>query len=623
MGMFRSTPFWRIAKRMLRDKTRLILAVVFAVVSASGLAVGLGGVVVVLEQVLGDPTQPDYRTLVDQAQALSDKMQSTVGVGLPSEWINTLPTDQYHAVLVVLIVLGVLTLIGSAANFMHLYMSEGLTLRTLAGIRRDAFERVMAQPLGTVVREGSSDTISRILTDSGVLSIGLSALMSRALANITKGVAAIVMAFLINWRLSAITLIAAPVLFVIIRKLGKAIRRASKGAMVSRGKLMRTASETLSGFRVVKVYGYEREALKRFDQHNNAVLRDMLRVRFARSISSPVMEMVSLIVVGGLALIAAKQIITGDLSPGEFIGTLAALAIAGNALKPMNAVVQNIQQAEAAAERLEKLLTTVGEGHAGGVAIARLTKGIRLTDITLRYPGTTDATAAALNGVSLSIEHGSRVAFVGPNGSGKTTLLSLLPRLYEPTSGTIEFDGVDTQRADLRSLRDQIGVVTQEVVLFEGTLADNIAFGKHGVSDQDIIDAAERAHAMSFIDKLPEGLNTIVGEQGLTLSGGQRQRLSIARALLRDPAILIMDEATSMVDAESEAQIAQAIADFGEGRTVLIVAHRLSTVVNADKIVVLDQGKIVGEGTHDELLTSCEVYQRLAAHQFAPSETTS
>jgi len=306
------------------------------------------------------------------------------------------------------------------------------------------------------------------------------------------------------------------------------------------------------------------------------------------------------------------------MEPNKFVAVLGSLALAGASLKPISRIIQKFYIAAAAAQRLDEIFAIEPEPDADvGHAIGRHADSIEFRDIVFRYK---DAPAPSIDGVSLTIEHGETVAFVGPNGSGKTTLLSLVPRLIEPTSGAVLIDGYDIAGASLGSLRRQIGVVTQETVLFQGTIASNIAYGARGdVTYEQIVEAAKAARADEFIRQKEGGYDAIVGERGLTLSGGQRQRIAIARALLRDPAILILDEATSMIDADSEKKIGEAIAEFSQGRTCLIVAHRLSTVLGADRIVVLEEGKVIDTGRHEELLERCPVYRGIANGQLVPA----
>ncbi|MHC5008077.1 MAG: ABC transporter ATP-binding protein, partial [Planctomycetota bacterium] len=313
----------------------------------------------------------------------------------------------------------------------------------------------------------------------------------------------------------------------------------------------------------------------------------------------------------------ARLILAGSLSFQQFILALGSLGIAGASFKPLASLINELQAASAPAGRLAEVLDVPREGSDGLrlKSVPRHRVSIRFEEVTYSYP---EADRPAIDNVSLNIAQGERLAVVGPNGSGKTTLVSLLPRLLEPQSGRILIDDIDLATVNLRSVRRQIGVVTQETVLFRGTIAENISFGTGGsaaTSREQMVDAARRAHADEFIRELPNGYDTDVAEQGASLSGGQRQRLAIARAILRDPAILILDEATSQIDAESEAHINAALAEFCRGRTSLLIAHRLSTVLNADRIVVMDQGRILAQGTHEQLLGSCELYQRLTQTQ--------
>jgi ATP-binding cassette, subfamily B, bacterial MsbA len=621
-------PFWSFARRVLRYRWTVLGAMLCATLSAGGLGAGLVALGPVLDNILG--TQRDLPVL---ARELNARLAAWGGWAewlprVPESVIERLPTGAYQAVLWIVVGLGVLTIVGAVCNFLHQYLSLTVVSRTIADIRRRAFRRVIHLPLRTVVSRGPTDLMSRVVNDTNQLSAGLNALLSKAVAQATKGVVALATAFVYNWRLALIALMVAPILATVIRKLGKRIRRASRSALQSQSGLYLSANEVLSGLRVVKVHGSERLEAGRFHRINREVVRQELRVRTARALSSPLIETISIVVLGGLSLIAVKAILDGHLSKTDFLMVLGSLAFAAASLKPLTGFVNDIQQSSAAAGRISELLDMPSEpGHDRRLPkLPRHAQSLAFEGVRLRYPG---AEHPALDGVSLAVRCGETVAFVGPNGCGKTTLLSLVPRLFDPDEGVVLVDGRNVKDYSVRSLRKQIGVVTQETVLFRGSVRANIAYAAGAVSDEQVRAAARRARAEDFILDKPGGYDFEIGEQGAGLSGGQRQRLAIARAMLRDPAILILDEATSMIDADSESKIAEAIAEFiadgragaiagtarGRGRTCLIVAHRLSTVVSADRIVVMDQGRIVDIGTHQELLARCELYRSLAQHQ--------
>ncbi len=604
--------FRRLLPDVLRYRAWLAFALVMAFISAAGLGAGLLGLVAIVKVVL-EGSEDKVSPLVEKATDLDARL----GGVIPDAWIGAIPTDAFASVLWVFILLGVLTVIGATANFLHAATSMTISLRAVTDIRSRAFDRLVRAPMNVALEGHGADWLSRVVNDANALGRGFQALTNKAVAQLTKGAAAFIVAFSIQWKLALITLAIAPLLTLVIRKLAKRIRRASKAAMRGQGKLLGVASEALAGLRVVKVHHTEALESERFASRNEQVYQQHLRARVARALSSPLTELIVFAAVGVLALIGIKQILIGEISVEQLVGVLGALGVAGQSLKPLNTVVQDLTIAEAAAQRIMELLDRPAEDVEKGQTLARHAESIAFEGVSLRYP---NAERDALSGIDLSIHVGETVAFVGPNGSGKTTLLGLVPRLFEPKAGRVLIDGHDLAGVSLATLRNQLAVVTQETVLFRGTIAENIGYGLHAPDRAHLEDAAKRATADEFIRALPGGYDTELGDGGMTLSGGQRQRLSIARAIARDPAILIMDEATSMIDAESEARITDAVRAMSEGRTCLVVAHRLSTVVHADRIVVLDVGKIVDIGTHDALLGRCELYQDLARHQLVAAK---
>ena len=606
--------FWHFAKRMLRRRRLAAGTLVFSVISAGGLATGLVAIGPMLGLILNDDPNSNLRSVVEAYLAKGGFVANLV----PMPLVELLPTDRLAGVALILASLCVITIFGAFANFLHQYCSLTLSMVTIAEIRLEAFRHALRLPLGSVLRRGPTEVVSRITRDSAELERGFSALTSKALAQLTKGIGAFAAAVWFDWRLTIAAVVVAPVIGFVLRKFGKRIRRSSKNTLAAYQELLRTSNESMGGLRGIKTATAERFARQRFGRANREVVHADRRARIARAISAPLVETLTIFLIAGLALLAAHEIILGRMQFEKFVLTLGSLAVAGGSFRPLTGLLNDIQAASAPAERLSEILSTPCEGmrERDLPALPRHARSIEFDAIRFRYEG---AERDAVRGVSLSIRHGEFIAIVGPNGCGKTTLASLLVRLFDPTEGCVRIDGTDVRASSLSSLRRQIGVVPQDPLLVRGTIRENITLGLDRRPDADeapaIAQALRLAHADKFVAALPKGLDNELGEGGSGLSGGQRQRLAIARALTRDPAVLILDEATSQIDAESEAQISAAIDAFRRGRTLIAIAHRLSTVRSADRIVVMEDGVVADSGTHAELLSRCPLYQRLVATQ--------
>jgi subfamily B ATP-binding cassette protein MsbA len=603
--------FWRLAKLALVHKRLLMPCALFAVLSALSLGIGLAGIPLIVSQIF-----PEKGKTPESLQSLATALNAKLHGFIPTSWIASLPTDQMSTAIWTLSGLAVLSIIGAVLGFAYSYYSLTVVTRTVKDLRSSAFAHAVRMPLGAVQTIGPKQLVSQIVYDSMAFALGLQALLSKAVLQTLKGVAALGVAIWLNWQLAGAAIIIGLPLLAIIRKLGKRIRRAASRGLQAQADLFTSAGEALDHLRVVKTATAEARELARFDQASAALVRQEVNMRTARSIASPLVESLTIVILCGLTMAAASFIIRGSLTPSEFVGVLAMLGVAGESLKPVTSLSNDLQPAAAAADRLCALLDEPSEFESKPAkpALTRHRSTITFENVSLTYPR---QERPAVTGFSLEIPHGQTVAFVGPNGSGKTSVLSLIPRLYDPQAGRVLIDGVDIREVSLASLRGQIGVVTQETVLFKGSIRSNLTYSVEHASDEQIHHAARQARAEEFILSKPGAYDAPIGEGGAGLSGGQRQRICIARAILRDPAILILDEATSMIDADSEAKIASALEEFSKGRTCLVVAHRLSTVLRADRIVVMEAGRIVDMGRHDELMGRCAVYRLIAENQLS------
>ena len=422
-----------------------------------------------------------------------------------------------------------------------------------------------------------------------------------------------------DWKLAGISLVVIPLAGLTMVRVGKRLKKLAASGQAQMGDMSSTLQETFAGIRVVKAFGREDAEAGRFQARNQAFLATTLKTNQVWSIGHSHMEVIGVISISVIIWYGGYLVINGTMTPGAFFSFMAAMLLAYTPVRKLSGANNLIQQALAAAERVFDVLDMKTEQTQtqGMVPLAGIHRAIEFQGVSLRYES---QKVSALTKVDLTIRPGEVIALVGSSGSGKTTLVSLLPRFYEPTTGRILIDGVPLDSYELQSLRAHIGIVSQEIVLFDDTIRNNIAFGRTGASQAEVEQAAKLAYAHDFILRIPDGYDALIGERGLKLSGGERQRLAIARALLRDPPLLILDEATSALDTKSERIVQLALANLMKNRTTLVIAHRLSTIQNADRIVVLDRGTVVEIGSHEDLLRQGGSYHRLHALQFQSEE---
>jgi len=478
-------------------------------------------------------------------------------------------------------------------------------------IRKRLYDHILTLPVDYFSRHPTGVLISRLTNDVNILS----STTSDAIATVIKqSLTLVVLAGVVislDWKLALVSSVAMPLAVYPMRKLGKKMKKASTKGQVSMGAMTSLLHEAIAGVRIVKAFGMEGYESERFSLENNRFTRYLLKQVKVQSISSPLMETLGAVAFAVTIWYAAYRIGNGTLRPESFISFFAAVIMFYQPLKALNGVNLNIQNGLAAGARIFEVLDEQGETSGGDVVLEGLDDSIEFRDVSFGYGAT-----KVLEGINLTVGKGEVLAIVGSSGAGKTTFVNLIPRFYDVTGGAILFDGRDIREVTLESLRAQIAIVSQQIVLFNDTVRNNIAYGSGEVTDEAVVEAAKGANAHDFITALPEGYDTFIGEGGVRLSGGERQRLSIARAMLKNAPVLILDEATSSLDAESEHEVHKGLANLMEGKTTFVIAHRLSTVRGADRIIVLADGSIKEIGRHDELVSHGGEYSRLYSIQF-------
>ncbi|HTY94792.1 MAG TPA: lipid A export permease/ATP-binding protein MsbA [Steroidobacteraceae bacterium] len=510
------------------------------------------------------------------------------------------------------IALVVVLFVRSIGDLTQTYFTGYVSRRIVTTIRQQVFDTINRLPIAWFDRNASGSLLSRLtfnVEQIGTTTTDSLVMIVRTVLQIGLQIG---IAMRLNLRLTILALVMAPLIGWLVSRINRYFRRYSRRIQDSMGDVTRIAKESFEAPRLIKIYNAEEHLGRQFGAVNERNRRSNMRMILTKGLSTPIVQTISSIGLAVILALAISSAVHGEMTMGALVGFIVALVGISQPLQQFIGITGNLQQGIAAAQNLFELLDEPHEPQTGGITVARVRGDVQFDNVSFSYER---GQGAALNGLDLEVPAGQEVAIVGRSGSGKSTLVSLLPRFHDPVQGTVRIDGRDVREYSLRSLREQIAAVSQEVVLFDDTIRNNIAFGR-ATDPASIERAAEAAHVMEFANLLPLGLDTMVGDRGVLLSGGQRQRIAIARALLKDAPILILDEATSALDTEAERHIQAALAQLKRNRTTFVIAHRLSTVEQADRIIVLDAGRIVESGSHAQLLARGGLYAQLHALQF-------
>lgn len=621
------TSAWRIYRRLLgyawKYKFRLMLSLFFAVIVASlfsSMILAIGGTIKILyvdEQKLA----PQIASAIASAEEVVDVVHRVTGwkpenIGPRLQnLLMMLRANRGTALSYLAFSLVFISFSIGFARFLQEYFAGAIGVNVSILLGNEMYENTIGLSIPFFEQRTTGEILARFTNDIFMVNRGLTMVFIRLFREPVKITFCLILALSVNWQLTLAVLLVLPAIGYVIYAIGRKVKKSVRNSLQRIASMSGIVSETVGGIAIVKAYCMEDYETKRVHEELHRIRRYMTKMVKADAAIDPAAEFLMMVGLGVFILLANSAFESGQIDGGGLVILFGALAAMMDPLRKLSGVNNMIQTSVASAERVFEFIDMKPEivEAPNAVEVAPLKESLRFEDIHFSY----DPITPILKGVSFEIRKGEMAALVGFSGSGKSTIAKLIPRFYDPQQGAITIDGLDIRRATFKSLRAQIGVVTQDTVLFNDTVRVNIAYGSDGYSDERVRQAAKAAHASEFIEKLPEQYDTNIGESGGTLSGGQRQRLAIARAVIKDPAILILDEATSSLDSESERAIQAAIEEFVVGRTTLVIAHRLSTVQRADRILVIDDGRVVEQGRHEELMARGGLYRRLYDVQFA------
>ncbi|MBE9520971.1 MAG: lipid A export permease/ATP-binding protein MsbA [Proteobacteria bacterium] len=507
-----------------------------------------------------------------------------------------------------------LFLVKGLFDYSYKYLLQKVGQSVIRDLRNKLYGHIQSQSLSFFHKTPTGELISRIISDVTLIQGAVSNVLVGILKDTTTVIALLGVILYLNWQLALMSMVLFPIIVYPIVKFGRKHRKLSIKNQQTTAQVSNILYETITGNRIVKAFCMERYEKDRFAAVLDHLFRIIMRDTRIKAVAHPLMEFFAGI---GIALVlwyGGNQVLNGVSTPGDFFSFMAALIMVYEPLKGISKINSTLQQGIAATERVFNILDIEAEvaEKKEAVELAPIQESIGFHNVSFQY----DEKTKVIKDINLQVPAGEVLALVGSSGGGKSTLVNLIPRFFDVNSGAITIDNTDIRDVTLKSLRDQIGIVTQQTILFNDTVRNNIAYGSPDASEDEIAEAARAAHALGFIERLPEGFDTVIGESGAKLSGGERQRVSIARAILKNAPILILDEATSSLDTESEREVQQALENLMQNRTTLVIAHRLSTIRNADRIIVIQDGRIVEEGTHNTLLPQGGVYSMLHDMQF-------